>query len=87
MQGHGMPNKTHTLAMQHYKAARPSHLRGAARAPCRGLPVFTVPGLSLTVPSHRGEVRFTPLFLNRRQLDDTVSAVQNLVACSVRRAL
>lgn len=54
--------------------------------PCRGLPVFTVPGVSLTVPTHRGEVRFAPLFLSRRQLDRTVSAVQDIVASSVRHA-
>ena len=42
----------------------------------RGLPVFSVPGVSVTLPSHCGDVRFTPLFLSRELLDATVSSMQ-----------
>lgn len=49
----------------------------------RGVPVFAVPGVYLTLPSPRGNVRFTPLFLSRRLLDDTVAAAQDLATKSV----
>ena len=45
--------------------------------------MFTVPGVHLLMPSRRGDVRLTPLFLNRQQLDDTVSAMQDLTALHV----
>ena len=35
------------------------------------LPVFRIPGLALQLPTAAGVVDFTPLFLSRRQLDDT----------------
>jgi len=52
----------------------------------RGLPVFTIPGVYLTLPSAKGDVRFTPLFLSRRQLDDTVCAAQDLAIRAVSDA-
>ena len=42
----------------------------------RGLPVFLVPGVSVTLPSRRGDVRFTPLFLSRELLDMTAASVR-----------
>lgn len=51
---------------------------------CRGLPVFAVPGAYVTVPSQRGDIRFTPLFLSRQLLYDTVSGVQTTAARYVR---
>jgi hypothetical protein len=51
---------------------------------CSGPAVFTVPGVHVVLPSTRGDVRFTPLFLNRQQLDDTVSAMQDLIGQHVR---
>jgi hypothetical protein len=41
--------------------------------------VFAVPGVYVTLPSARGDVRFTPLFLSRELLEDTVSGVQDIV--------
>jgi hypothetical protein len=46
--------------------------------------VFAVPGVHVLVPSRRGDVRLTPLFLHREQLDDALSAAQDLVAQHVR---
>lgn len=37
---------------------------------CSRHPVFTIPGVHMVVPSRRGDVRLTPLFLHREQLDD-----------------
>jgi hypothetical protein len=51
---------------------------------CRGATVFSVPGVHVMLPSPRGVVRFTPMFLNRQQLYDTISFVQDLVARHVR---
>ncbi len=45
--------------------------------------MFTIPGVYLTLPSAKGDVRFTPLFLSRRQLDDTVCAAQDLAIRAV----
>lgn len=42
----------------------------------RGLPVFSVPGVYVTLPSPHGSVRFTPLFLSREVLDEAVSDMQ-----------
>lgn len=38
----------------------------------------------MVVPSRRGDVRLTPLFLHREQLDNALSAAQDLVAQHVR---
>jgi hypothetical protein len=47
------------------------------------VPVFAVPGVSVVLPSQRGDVRFTPLFLDRRQLKEAMSAVQHLIISQV----
>lgn len=47
------------------------------------MPVFAVPGVSVVLPSQRGDVRFTPLFLDRRQLDEAMSAIQHLIISQV----
>lgn len=49
--------------------------------------MFAVPGIYLTLPSERGNVRFTPLFLSRQLLDGAVSAAQDLATRSVRLLL
>ncbi len=49
-----------------------------------GVPVFSVPGVFLTLPSKRGDVRLTPLFLSRSALDATVKTVMDSAAELVR---
>ena len=49
--------------------------------------MFAVPGVYLTLPSQRGEVRLTPLFLSRQRLDDTFAAVQELITHQVCESL
>jgi hypothetical protein len=52
----------------------------------RGVPVFTVPGVYVMLPSPRGAVRFTPLFLNKQHVDATAAFVWDAFIHSVRRS-
>ena len=38
-----------------------------------------MPGVHIMLPSRRGDVCLTPLFLNRQQLDSTAAALQDLI--------
>lgn len=56
------------------------------RPHCRGIPVFSVPGVYVMLPSPRGAVRFTPLFLNREHVDAAAEFVWDAFIHSVRCA-
>ena len=53
---------------------------------CRGIPVFSVPGVYVMLPSPRGAVRFTPLFLNREHVDAAAEFVWDAFIHSMRYA-
>ena len=53
----------------------------------RGMPVFTVPGVYLILPSRRGKVRCTPLFLSKQHVDRVASFVRDFAIHTVRRLI
>ena len=50
------------------------------------VPVFFVPGVHIMLPSRRGDVCLTSLFLNRQQLHSTAAALQDVIVRHVRRS-
>ena len=51
------------------------------------MPVFTVPGIYLILPSRRGKVRCTPLFLDKQHVDRIAAYVQDVLIHTVSQSL